>query len=187
MQIRFGLITDAESGEASANALSFVPELRRTRAWVISVCASPVAPARPDSGGRPGGLLVTYVGDKAPAAVIGGWYIAAHNSTGGGGAGTGLGNPGAAATPLLSVRWTQVARRGGRRLLRYQTRPCYTLDHVVTGASNPDLVTVILSTGPGHACPSPSATGPYLEISEPPHAPLTHGPLGQLHRQPISS
>jgi hypothetical protein len=186
MRIRFGLVTDEEMGEASANALSFVPELRRTPAWVISVCGSSRAPGGPVSGGRPGGLLVVFVGDQAPATVIGSWYTEKHNSTGGSDGGA-PGNPDAATTPFLSVRWKLVAERGGHMLLRYQTRPCYTLDHVNTGASNPDEVTVILSTGPGSACPSPSATAPYIEISEPRHTRLKHGPTGSLALEPISS
>jgi hypothetical protein len=190
MQVRFGLVTDGVTGSASANDLDAVPLFRRTRAWVISACDAPrpsiVAtyprPQLPHHSQPPlppdGGLLMVYIADTPKTELFTGWYLTAKSTQGLGGIGASPDNPAPSATNYVSVPWREVARDGHRVLLRYTPRRCFTLDHTVAdGTGRQATVRVILSTGPGHTCPAPSATQPYVEVTV--SAPrLKHGAPG---------
>ncbi|HET6908827.1 MAG TPA: hypothetical protein VFH54_05755 [Mycobacteriales bacterium] len=192
MQIRYGVLTDGVSGSASANDLDAVPLFRRTRAWVISACDSPrpsiVAtyhrPQLPHHGEPPlppdGGLLVVYIADSPTTELFTGWYLTGKSTQGLGGIGASPDNPAPTATSYLSVPWREVARDGNRVLLRYTPKRCFTLDHTVVEPTGAEAsVIVILSDGPGHTCPTPSATQPYIQITTT-ATQLKHGRLGPL-------
>src|SRR5947209_16579784 len=114
MQVRYGLVTDAEEGPGSSG-MGFVPEYRRTPAWVISLCGSPrPAAVELPPGARKrfslppdGGLLVVYLSAQPGAALLTGWYISGHGDYGLGGLGMSADNPDPAATRYRSVSWTQ--------------------------------------------------------------------------------
>ncbi len=192
-QVRFGLVSDLIQGPASNNVINYVPQTRRTPAWIISNCVNATAPTAASGGMGDGAVIFAVVDAKVPGTW--GWAFrpAAHRNRN-----PGLispyqaPHPSAQSTPFFSTRWWFVRRgKGGRMLIRYQSHHCYTIDHVNEfGSKGTYTVSVILSTGPRGRCPKQSATAPFAEIGPARGAGainrLRHAPIGHRRFRPES-
>jgi hypothetical protein len=166
-QIRYGLVTNLLGGVASANAIDYVPMARRSRGWVVTDCDASSPPKGQGLRRRPATLV--FVVADTPKPKSWGWIFQPkdHSKFGDSGPDDPFEHPRARKTPFFSAPWRIVARKkNGDVLLRYRTRPCYTFDHLTLEGTGKDriAIAVILSSGPGRACPRPSATSPYAEV-----------------------
>jgi hypothetical protein len=180
-EVRYGRISYVGSGPASANAVGYVPYLRRTRAWLITNCVNPSSPTAYGDPRQAEATMIAVITDsRKPNFWVFSWTPAHQtNKNLGGREESGLNKPypAPASTPLLSTKWHVVSRGNGRILLRYRTRKCFTFDHVNVEYGKQADVGVILSSGPRDVCPRPSATAPYVSIKRAPGA----RPFGRLH------
>ena len=169
MQVRFGLISVLTQGALSDNAIGYVPWVRRTGAWLFTNCRDPSSPANGYAGHHVGGQMWVVIADTVKPKFLSITWLPAHPK----GMNRGLDEiggrrqyPPPGSTRFYSTPWTVAARgSGGKLLLQYQPRRCYTLDHVYAEAiGNRYHVSVILSSGPHGGCPRPSATAPYTEL-----------------------
>jgi hypothetical protein len=192
-QIRFGLTNDLDGGEASKNEIGFVPTVRRTHGWIISNCAD--APSPRDYGGHfVGGTVLAIIADTRAPKTLGFIFLPKHPTMTNPGeqGGPATQHPAAGSTPFYSTPWRVAAhRKGGKILLRYHPRHCFTFDHVNLDGAPPRAtsVSVILSSGPKGRCPKPSATSPYVEIMPGPHERFTtlrHERTGKARFEPES-
>lgn len=188
--VRYGLVTDSYEGLASAGVVGYVPESRRTPAWIVSNCTN-AAPPKDDSHAANGTVLFAVADTRAVKSW--GWVFLPHShrfrNPGEAGPATLLDHPKATATPFYSAKWSVAGRHpDGRVLLKYRTKQCYTLDHVnYDGTSSGTYeVSIILSSGPGRACPRQSSSAPYVEILplEGPIRTLKHEKTGPARFRP---
>jgi len=201
-QVRYGIITTADSLVLSNNALIEEPMVRRTRGWMITNCkARTRAHDVERHPGHPGVLVFALADQRAPLALDWGYQYFDYHGAGYSTWGSGIvGGPEAAMPPMSSTRyysvpWRLVKRRdhGRQLLLRYRQRRCYSLDHINVGEDvypkHGAFINVILSTGPHGRCARPSAIAPYMGVVAyyGRFGPLHHGPTGPLTFQPISS
>jgi hypothetical protein len=193
-QIRFGLTNDLDGGEASANVIGFVPTVRRTHGWIISNCVNAPSP-RGYGGHFVGGTALAIIADTRAPKTLGFIFLPTHQTRANPGEQSGptTQHPTAGSTPFYSTRWRVAAhRKGGKILLKYRPRQCFTFDHVNLDGAPPRAtsVSVILSSGPKGRCPKPSATSPYVEIKPGPHERFTrlrHERTGKARFEPESS
>jgi hypothetical protein len=172
LQVRFGLVSDLSSGPQSGNVVGYVPELRRTPAWIVTDCVDARAPAEhpePPRGYRSRGLgqLSFIVADTTAASSPGYEFVPHHQRDNVGASGPYESpRPSPRLTPYYSTPWHPTSyRRNGNVLIRYAPRRCYTLDHVNVYSNHGIYeISVILSSGVDGRCLRPSSTAPYAEV-----------------------
>jgi hypothetical protein len=199
MQVRFGLVSDLSSGPVSGNVVGYVPDLRRTPAWIVTDCVDARAPAEhpePPRAYRSRGLgqLSLIVADTTATSSLGYEFVPHHQRDNVGASGPYESpRPSPRLTPYYSTPWHPTSyHRNGNVLIRYEPRRCYTLDHVNVFAHRGNYeISVILSSGVDGRCLRPSSTAPYAEVRRQPTGgairTYRHERTGQARFEPESA